>query len=60
MAIPRPKKKDYHVCEFCAMHPCMYVIKNEVEYGNRCRSYRADNKKIARDKGSRGSVMSFA
>ena len=53
MAIPRPKKKDYHVCEFCVMNPCMYVRKGEVEYGNRCRSYRADTKKIERDRATR-------
>ena len=50
MAIPRPPKKDYHECTFCKMYPCMYVKTNDIEYGNRCRNYMADNKKIDKDK----------
>lgn len=50
MAIPRPPKKDYGVCEFCVMNPCMYVAKGEVEYKTKCRSYRADTKKISADR----------
>ena len=50
MAIPRPAKKDYKVCEFCKMNPCMYVRTGEVEYGDKCRSYIADARKISNDK----------
>ncbi len=50
MAVSRKKKKDYHVCEFCKMHPCAYTILGEVEYGTHCRSYVTDTKKIENDK----------
>ena len=32
------------------MYPCMYVKTGDIEYGNRCRSYIADKKKIENDK----------
>ena len=54
MAIPKPKKKDYHVCEFCKLDPCYHRAKGEVEYGSFCRNYRADARKIANDKLSNG------
>ena len=50
MAIPRPKKKDYKICEFCKLYPCMYVTNDEVEYRTHCRSYSADSRKIKNDK----------
>jgi len=50
MAFSKPKKKDYKLCEFCKIKPCMHVLKNEVEYGNFCRNYQADARKIANDK----------
>lgn len=50
MAMPKPKKKDYHACEFCKLYPCMYVAHNEVEYKTRCRSYIPNTRKISNDK----------
>ena len=50
MAMPKPAKKDYKVCEFCKISPCMYVATGEVEYGRFCRNYIADSKKIDNDK----------
>lgn len=50
MAIPRKREKDYHVCEFCKIYPCMYTICGDVEYKTHCRSYMANTKKIANDK----------
>ena len=49
--IPRPPKKDYHVCEYCKIKPCMYEAKGEVEYRTHCRHYRADAEKIRRERG---------
>lgn len=49
--IPRRPKKDYHVCDYCKMNPCMYVIKGEVEYGDHCRHYQADTERIRKEKG---------
>ena len=53
MAFAKPKKKDYKLCEFCKIQPCMHVLKNEVEYGNFCRNYQADTRKIANDREAR-------
>ena len=53
MAFSKPKKKDYHVCEYCKIKPCMYVAKGEVEYGSFCRNYTADARKIANDREAR-------
>ena len=47
----KERKKDYHICEYCKMHPCMYVIKGEVEYKTFCRHYQANTDKIKREKG---------
>lgn len=49
--IPRPRKKDYHTCEYCKIKPCMYEIKGEVEYGDHCKHYQSDTAKIRREKG---------
>lgn len=53
MAIPRKKEKNYHVCEFCKIQPCAYMIRGEVEFKTHCRSYIADTRKIASDKKKR-------
>lgn len=54
MAFVKKKEKDYHICEFCKIQPCMFVLRGEVEYKTHCRSYTADTRKIANDKGRRG------
>lgn len=53
MAFAKKREKDYHVCEFCKMNPCMFTILGEVEYKTHCRSYAADTKKITNDKRAR-------
>lgn len=58
MAIKRPKKDDYKRCEFCKMHPCFLVATNAVEYGDRCRHYAEDSKKV-RDERAKGKSYSF-
>ncbi len=50
MAFQKKKEKDYHVCEFCKIKPCMFEICDEVEYKTHCRNYSADAKKISEDK----------
>lgn len=44
-------RKDFHVCEYCKMHPCMYVAKGEVEYRDHCRHYTANTEKIKKERG---------
>lgn len=48
--MPRPPKKDYHVCEYCKIKPCMYELKGEAEYRTHCRHYKADTAKIKKEK----------
>ena len=52
VAFAKRKEKDYHVCEFCKIKPCMFEVRGEVEYGRFCRNYAADTKKISSDKRS--------
>jgi hypothetical protein len=54
MAFIKKREKDYHICEFCKIKPCMFEARGEVEYNSFCRNYIADSKKIANDKGRRG------
>ena len=54
MAFVKRKEKDYHVCEFCKIQPCMFEMRGEVEYKTFCRHYAADTRKIAKDKSKRG------
>ena len=58
MAIKRAAKDDYNRCEFCKMNPCFLVATNSVEYGNRCRHYSADVKKIQNER-AKGKRYSF-
>ena len=58
MAIPRPKKDTYVRCEFCKKNPCFLVAIGEIEYGDRCRHYSADVKKISNER-AKGKSYSF-
>ena len=53
MAIKRAVKDDYKRCEFCKMNPCFLVATKSVEYGDRCRHYTADTKKIKNERAKR-------
>ncbi len=57
MAIPKKTKKDYRICEFCKIQPCMFVAKGEVEYGTHCRNYIGDTRKISNDKMKRKTYV---